>query len=62
MKEAIAILAACGLFTGAYVLIIALCQSAGKPTPKPGRDYDERGPYDVWSEEEKRDAEDNWAK
>ncbi|VVB52099.1 Uncharacterised protein [uncultured archaeon] len=34
-----------GLLLGAYCLILALCKAACKPTPKPGKDFDERGLY-----------------
>jgi len=37
-------LGAIGLLVGLYTL--ALCVVAGKRTPKPGEEYDERGPYE----------------
>lgn len=33
------------LFFAAYVFVASMCKAAGKKQPKPGKDYDERGPF-----------------
>jgi len=43
MKDIIGILFVVGMFVGLYGLL--LCATAAKKTPKPGKDFDERGPY-----------------
>jgi len=43
MMDFVAMLAVIGFLVGFYGLI--LCATAAKKTPKPGKDFDERGPY-----------------
>lgn len=39
------VLGGIGMILGALAMVLSLCKISDKPTPKPGRDYDERGRF-----------------